>query len=190
MKYRGKEKEYHKDYYRNHRQKLIDYLGGKCVRCGSTENLEFDHIDPSQKSFGISKSHLPFEKLKDELDKCQLLCKSCHKKKSNQELSIKFTKTGDQITHGIVATWMRRKCKCVICEAAKRKWNDERNSKRRSGNGRGKYRTKDEQNSGFCKNGHVMDDKNKSIVTRKNGNIDIRCKQCRNEEARLRRLNK
>jgi len=29
-------------------------LGGRCVRCGATEDLEFDHIDPSTKRFTIS----------------------------------------------------------------------------------------------------------------------------------------
>jgi len=33
----------------------LDILGGKCIKCGSLENLEFDHIDPSSKLFTISK---------------------------------------------------------------------------------------------------------------------------------------
>jgi hypothetical protein len=28
-------------------------LGGCCVRCGATQDLEFDHIDPSTKVFAI-----------------------------------------------------------------------------------------------------------------------------------------
>jgi 5-methylcytosine-specific restriction endonuclease McrA len=28
------------------RARLIELLGGQCVRCGSTDELEFDHIDP------------------------------------------------------------------------------------------------------------------------------------------------
>jgi len=30
---------------------LIELLGGKCVGCGITENLQFDHIDRKQKVF-------------------------------------------------------------------------------------------------------------------------------------------
>ena len=65
--------------YHDRRQILIQQLGGKCVICGSTENLEFDHIDKHAKSFGVS-SHLSYslESVKTELDKCQLLCHECH----------------------------------------------------------------------------------------------------------------
>ena len=72
-----------------HRQYFFDYLGGKCECCGTTENLEFDHIDPNNKKFCIS-AYIPdtppgypyTELVLEEVDKCQLLCKSCHKKKT------------------------------------------------------------------------------------------------------------
>lgn len=40
---------------RKHRRRvrLIEMLGGKCVRCGAAEGLEFDHIDPATKRFAI-----------------------------------------------------------------------------------------------------------------------------------------
>ena len=61
------------------RQDRIEYLGGKCVGCGTTENLEFDHIDRTLKEFTISKKpDYTFERIKPELDKCRLLCKDCH----------------------------------------------------------------------------------------------------------------
>lgn len=63
---------------------LIEMLGGKCVGCGVTENLQFDHIDRKQKSFTIGKrleSSLE-NKLIPEAKKCQLLCKSCHQLKT------------------------------------------------------------------------------------------------------------
>jgi 5-methylcytosine-specific restriction endonuclease McrA len=58
-------------------------LGGRCVKCGSSERLEFDHIDPSEKSFTIGKlfGRKRIETLKEEVSKCQLLCKPCHIKK-------------------------------------------------------------------------------------------------------------
>jgi hypothetical protein len=34
----------------NLREQAKQKLGGKCVWCETTENLEFDHIDPAQKS--------------------------------------------------------------------------------------------------------------------------------------------
>lgn len=74
-----------KKYYWDNRNYVIDYLGGKCTACGTTEDLEFDHIDPTTKEFEMSKplsrKNLP-EGYMTELDKCQLLCKACHKKKT------------------------------------------------------------------------------------------------------------
>lgn len=72
--------------YHKRRQNLIAQMGGKCARCGSTENLEFDHIDSNTKEIAIS-SHMSYkqETVKDELKKCQLLCHSCHVQKTKEE---------------------------------------------------------------------------------------------------------
>lgn len=69
------------------RQYLREYLGGKCVRCGSIENLEFDHIIRETKSFTIGSSLTCFsiEDLILEVDKCQLLCRPCHIDKTREE---------------------------------------------------------------------------------------------------------
>ena len=65
------------------RKILLEHLGGKCVGCGTTENLQFDHIDRTQKSFTIGKSlDYSMERLIPEVDKCQLLCYDCHEIKS------------------------------------------------------------------------------------------------------------
>jgi hypothetical protein len=64
-------------------------LGGKCVWCGITENLEFDHIDPAQKQFTISSFPCSLENWWKEVEKCRLLCKTCHKKHSDAEMSAK-----------------------------------------------------------------------------------------------------
>lgn len=79
--------------YHKHRQILIQELGGQCVQCGNTERLEFDHIDPKTKTLEISKSfNLSLNKLREETKKCQLLCKICHKSKSDNERCIKLCK--------------------------------------------------------------------------------------------------
>lgn len=63
-------------------------LGGECVKCGSTELLEFDHIDKTSKELELSRSWCySFEKFYKELNKCQLLCKTCHHWKSSLEQS-------------------------------------------------------------------------------------------------------
>ena len=70
-------------YRKNLKLKLINYYGGKCILCNYNkcyQALEFHHIDESQKSFDISdKSHYSFSQLKNEIDKCVLLCSNCHR---------------------------------------------------------------------------------------------------------------
>jgi hypothetical protein len=68
------------------REILIEKMGGKCVECGCTETLEFDHIDPSTKSFNIAAGYTkPKETLLAEVAKCQLLCNKCHIKKTKKD---------------------------------------------------------------------------------------------------------
>jgi hypothetical protein len=61
---------------------LITYKGGKCSRCGydkSFRALEFHHLDPTEKDFGISKNLTKsMALLKKEADKCILVCSNCH----------------------------------------------------------------------------------------------------------------
>jgi len=67
--------------YQQNRQKCLDRLGGKCVECGATEYLQFDHINPSEKSYNIT-NNLHRKDLDEELKKCQLLCWDCHMEKT------------------------------------------------------------------------------------------------------------
>lgn len=71
---------------RNTKLKALDYKGGSCQRCGYNrckEALDFHHLDPSVKEFGLSKNGNTrnWEKVKEEIDKCQLLCSNCHREK-------------------------------------------------------------------------------------------------------------
>ena len=70
--------------YERNKQKYVDKLGGKCVKCGTTEHLQFDHINPLEKSFTIS-SNFHRKDLDEELDKCQLLCWDCHMEKTKED---------------------------------------------------------------------------------------------------------
>ena len=76
------------EFLRENKIKLKELLGGKCVVCGTTENLQFDHIDYKTKLYKISGiAHLQFdnEKLQTEIKKCQLLCEKCHLEKTLKE---------------------------------------------------------------------------------------------------------
>lgn len=66
------------------REKAILDRGGKCITCGYDRcqaALDFHHIDPTQKEFGISKDGITrsWEKIQKELDKCVLVCSNCHR---------------------------------------------------------------------------------------------------------------
>lgn len=63
---------------------LVQYKGGKCEQCGYNKcvaALEFHHLDPAQKDFNIgANGHtLALAKLKQEADKCILVCSNCHR---------------------------------------------------------------------------------------------------------------
>lgn len=55
-----------------------------CSICGYSKcmaALEFHHINPSEKSFAISKAHSGYslDEILKELEKCILVCSNCHK---------------------------------------------------------------------------------------------------------------
>lgn len=65
------------------KQKLISYKGGKCLRCGYNKiecprAFSFHHRSPSEKDFTISAKSWSLDRLKKEVDKCDLLCVRCH----------------------------------------------------------------------------------------------------------------
>lgn len=124
-------KKYYVVYYKLRRKKIIDYLGGVCVACDSTIDLEVDHKNPTEKSFNISRRLALTDSNKKEFDKCQLLCKNCHRAKTAKENA--------GWTHGTSTGWLRKKCKCVLCTKAYIAWKQRRNAARRT-NVRGPYR--------------------------------------------------
>lgn len=102
--------------YHERMQAAHTLLGGKCVQCGRTTDLEIDHIDPQQKSFTVSKMwSISKERFLQELSKCQLLCKECHNFKTLDQVGKKSAKG----THGTRSSY--RYCKCNICKKA---WSD------------------------------------------------------------------
>lgn len=107
--------EYLKERYRLRRKLAIDFLGGKCIKCGSLERLELDHIDSRSKDFDISRFWgTTLVRFWAEVKKCQLLCKPCHSKKTILERGLKFT----QGRHGTITTY--KNCRCEQCRKARR----------------------------------------------------------------------
>ena len=66
--------------------KALEYKGGmKCTRCGFNEPIPdcyaFHHRDPTQKDINWGKmkqNNWSIDRIKDELDKCDVLCHNCH----------------------------------------------------------------------------------------------------------------
>ena len=71
---------------RQYKVDFILYKGGKCAICGLEFNgenqtvFDFHHINPEDKLFEIAQSKISLtnDKMRDELDKCLLLCANCH----------------------------------------------------------------------------------------------------------------
>jgi hypothetical protein len=92
-------------YYRK-KTELIALLGGVCVVCGTTVDLQFHHKDPSQKKFTIASRYgLKMDKLQDELGKCELRCSLHHKEMH-------------AATHGTLGYYRHQRCRCDICVTA------------------------------------------------------------------------
>lgn len=61
------------------RKECLDLLGGKCENCGTTEQLEFHHINKNDRKFSVSSmAKYSKEKIFSEVKKCKLLCHKCH----------------------------------------------------------------------------------------------------------------
>lgn len=95
-------------YYRNLKARVFEYLGGRCVECGTTDDLQIDHKDPAKKSFNITKCYnKTWDVLVVEIDKCQLLCEPHHKAKHAPR-------------HGTISMYRNRRCRCDDCRGV---WN-------------------------------------------------------------------
>lgn len=112
--YRGRCKRHYQNNYMREihstrRAEWVASQGGKCAACGSTTQIEIDHVDPRLKEREIALIWSCSERVRArELAKCQLLCKECHKAKSARE----------QKRHGVSS--YRGGCRCEDCCAAYR----------------------------------------------------------------------
>ena len=67
---------------------LVAEAGGKCFICGydrSVAALQFHHLDPDEKRFGIAQRGRTngIEAVRREATKCLLLCANCHAEVEN-----------------------------------------------------------------------------------------------------------
>jgi 5-methylcytosine-specific restriction endonuclease McrA len=102
---RERQRQLQRDHYYKKKEYLLENVGKVCVFCGSTKNIEFDHIMPRTSSkkekqtklrtgntsgniiWNKRPSSMSWECIKKEIADLQPLCKDCHRKKSNAQLS-------------------------------------------------------------------------------------------------------
>jgi len=69
--------------YATQKRFILEYLlSHPCVICGETDIrcLEFDHIEPKDKSFGVTRQmSRSVAEMRKEINKCQILCRNHHK---------------------------------------------------------------------------------------------------------------
>lgn len=70
------------EWRRRAKRTLVEEMGGACARCGyqrSIAALQFHHVDPQTKRFGLGRAmSSSMEALREEAQKCILLCANCH----------------------------------------------------------------------------------------------------------------
>ena len=74
----------------------LESFGSKCGICGYDKcqaSLEFHHLNPNEKEFGVSSSGVTrsWTKVVEELRKCVCLCANCHREVHNEITSISET---------------------------------------------------------------------------------------------------
>ncbi len=78
-----------KKLFENNSVLVCEYLSQHpCVKCGNSdiEVLEFDHImGKKKKAVSLLIRGYDWVTVKNEIDKCQVLCANCHQKKTNEQ---------------------------------------------------------------------------------------------------------
>ena len=100
-------------YYRR-KEMLLDILGRECASCGSTDDIQFDHIDPTAKELDIlAHWSASMDRLLPEIAKCQPLCIECHLVKTIDQQNL--THGWGPYRHGTSRMYHHHRCRCGLC---------------------------------------------------------------------------
>ncbi len=116
MKSKTEQREYQRRWMRARRDRWLQE-NGPCRRCGSEESLEVDHIDPQTK---VTHAVWSWSKARRdrELAKCQVLCKVCHKAKSDAAMRV-HSPCGTRQSYN-------KGCRCPNCRSAHAQYHRQR----------------------------------------------------------------
>lgn len=70
------------------KQALVEELGGKCSVCGYAGTyigFDFDHVGPKKVAVSSAISNCNLSAVRAELERCQLLCATCHRIKHSRQ---------------------------------------------------------------------------------------------------------
>ena len=88
-------KEHHyaliKERKQRNKEWALEELGNKCVECGATERLEFDHITPNVGGKKVSQLYSNRKQLEEEVSKCVLRCVDCHKARTQKQTNLAWS---------------------------------------------------------------------------------------------------
>jgi hypothetical protein len=117
-----RQREYNKKWIAARRKAFFE--DKVCIQCGTSEELELDHIDPA---FKIDHRIWSWsqERRQAEIAKCQILCHKCHLVKS---LANDIPAYINGFKHGTPSMYQVHKCRCDLCC----KWQSDRMKRYRS----------------------------------------------------------
>jgi hypothetical protein len=92
MHTKEEQRRYQREWIARRRREWFDE-NGPCVDCGSQENLELDHVDPTIK---VDHKVWSWTKIRREIElaKCMVRCESCHLKRTIQQLTRNICSRG------------------------------------------------------------------------------------------------
>lgn len=104
--YSHKHRERHAQTRRPRRDEWME-REGPCRDCGTWEQLEVHHVDPSQKEpmrlWCVSRN-----RRERELAKCIPLCQACHHRRHGRSAP-------GTLNHGTLTAYNKKKCRCTKC---------------------------------------------------------------------------
>ena len=123
-----------KEWRRNTKLKLITCMGSKCQICSyskSVSALEFHHLNPEEKDFGLGTSRANpknWDAIVDEVKKCILLCSNCHREvhDGTSQIPEKYQEFDKSILERIENKYLTKKAEityCPICNKIKENQN-------------------------------------------------------------------